>query len=212
MAKLNVAPTKSSYLTLRRQLAFAREGYELLEQKRQILIFELMSRLGRARDAERRIGEAAAEAFAALRESLLDIGSDGIDRAALAVTPQYRLILSDQGLMGIRIPRVMVEARPPGAQFGVGGTSAAADEAMRRFAELLNLLGELAELENAVLRLARELRKTQRRCNALSKIFIPNYSETIGYILSSLEERERESFIILKMIKDRMARAVEGSV
>ena len=211
MAKLNVAPTKSSYLTLRRQLAFAREGYELLEQKRQILIFELMSRLGRARDAERRIGEATAGAFAALRESLLDIGASGIDRAALAVAPEYKLTLSDQGLMGIRIPKVTVEAKPPGAQFGVSGTSAGTDEAMRRFTELLKLLGELAELENAVLRLARELRKTQRRCNALSKIFIPNYSETIGYILSSLEERERESFIILKMIKDRMARAAEGS-
>jgi len=211
MAKLNVAPTKSSYLTLRRQLAFAREGYDLLEQKRQILIFELMSRLGRARDAERRISEAMAEAFAALRESLLDIGSDGVDRAALAVAPEYKLVLSDQGLMGIRIPKVMVEAAPPGARFGVGGTSAGTDDAMRRFTEVLKLLGELAELENAVLRLARELRKTQRRCNALSKIFIPNYSETIGYILSSLEERERESFIILKMIKDRMARAVEGS-
>ena len=60
MAKLNVAPTKSSYLTLRRQLAFAREGYDLLEQKRQILIFELMSRLGRARDAERRISQTMA--------------------------------------------------------------------------------------------------------------------------------------------------------
>ncbi|MCX5653127.1 MAG: V-type ATP synthase subunit D [Planctomycetota bacterium] len=211
MAKLNVAPTKSSYLTLRRQLAFAREGYDLLEQKRQILIFELMSRLGRARDAERRISQTMAAAFAVLRESLLDIGSDGVDRAAMAVSAKYKLTLSDQGLMGIRIPKVTVQAEPPGAQFGVGGTSARTDEAMRRFTEILTLLGELAELENAVLRLARELRKTQRRCNALSKIFIPNYSETIGYILSSLEERERESFIILKMIKDRMVRAVEGS-
>ena len=57
MAKLNVAPTKSSYLELSSQLESAKEGYELLEQKRQILIFELMSRLGRARDAERRMVE-----------------------------------------------------------------------------------------------------------------------------------------------------------
>jgi V/A-type H+-transporting ATPase subunit D len=83
---------------------------------------------------------------------------------------------------------------------------------MRRFTEVLPLLAELAELENAVLRLARELRKTQRRCNALSKVFIPDYSETIEYIVSSLEEREREAFVIQKMIKDRLARAVEGSV
>jgi len=211
MAKIKVAPTKSSYLLLRRQLAFAEEGYELLEQKRQILIFELMSRLGRARDAERRIADSFAAAFAALREATLEIGSDAIDRAALGVQPGYALKLSDQGLMGIRIPRVTVKIEPPTVQFGVASTSAGTDEAMRRFQELLALLAELAELENAVMRLARELRKTQRRCNALSKMFIPDYRETIGYIMSSLEERERESFTILKMIKDRLGRAAEGS-
>jgi len=211
MAKLKVAPTKSSYLGLRRQLAFAREGYDLLEQKRQILIFELMSRLARARESERRTVQAMDEALEALREALLDIGSDALDRASLAVLPGYQLRLQEQGLMGLRLPQVSIEVQPPSAQFGVGGTSAWTDEAMRRFTEALSVLADLAELENAVLRLARELRKTQRRCNALSKVFIPDYSETISYILSSLEERERESFVILKMVKDRLARTVEGS-
>ena len=210
MAKLQVAPTKSSLLALKRNLAFAQEGYDLLEQKRQILIFELMSRLTRARDAERRIADAITAAFRVLREATLDVGSDGLDRVALAVRAEYSLDLSDQSLMGLRIPKVSAAAEPPGVQFGLGGTSAAADLAMQRFVEVLPLLAELAELETAVLRLARELRKTQRRCNALSKMFIPDYRETIGYIVSSLEERERESFIIMKMIKDRMARAAEG--
>ena len=211
MAKLKVAPTKSSYLGLRQQLAFAREGYDLLEQKRQILVFELMGRLARAREAERRIARTMDEAFQALREALLDIGSDALDRASLAVQPGYQLKLQEQGLMGLRLPQVWIKVQPPSAQFGVGGTSARTDEAMRRFTEALPVLADLAELENAVLRIARELRKTQRRCNALSKVFIPDYSETISYILSSLEERERESFVILKMVKDRLARTVEGS-
>ncbi|HEX7569061.1 MAG TPA: V-type ATP synthase subunit D, partial [Verrucomicrobiae bacterium] len=71
------------------------------------------------------------------------------------------------------------------------------------------LLAELAELQNAVLRLARELRKTQRRCNALSKIFIPSYRETLTYISGTLEERERESLNILKIIRDRLAQPLE---
>jgi V/A-type H+-transporting ATPase subunit D len=210
VAKLNVAPTKSSYLSLRRQLAFAREGYDLLEQKRQILIFELMARLGRARDAERRVTESMAAAHAALRESVLEIGSDAVDRAALGVRHEFEAAITGQSMMGIRIPKVEMDGIEPGVQFGVGGTSTHTDIAMRLFAELLKLLAELAELETAVLRLARELRKTQRRCNALSKIFIPDYSETIAYIVSSLEERERESVIVMKMIKDRMSRAAEG--
>ena len=212
MAKLNVPPTKSSYLSLRRQLAFAREGYDLLEQKRQILIFELMARLGRAREAERRVAESMAAAYAALREAVLEIGSEAVDRAALGVRHEFEAAITDQAMMGLRVPKVAMDGVEPGVQFGLGGTSTHTDIAMRRFAELLKLLGELAELETAVLRLARELRKTQRRCNALSKIFIPDYSETIGYIVSSLEERERESIIVMKMIKDRMARAAEGSV
>jgi V/A-type H+/Na+-transporting ATPase subunit D len=204
MAKLNIAPTKSSLLNLKKQLAFAEEGYDLLEQKRQILVFELMSRLNRTRDAETRVADAFKHAFAALREATLDLGSQALDRAALGVSLDHQVTLADQHLMGMKIPHVTVRVKPPGAPFGVGGTSANTDLALRRFVEALPLLAELAELENAVLRLARELRKTQRRCNALSKIFIPDYRETITYIVGALEERERESFIILKMIRDRL--------
>jgi V/A-type H+-transporting ATPase subunit D len=212
MAKLDVAPTKSSLLSLDRQRTFAEEGFDLLEQKRQILIFELMSRLGRARDAERRVTEAMARAFAALRTAILEGGSGAVDRAALGVRMTHEVDVADQNLMGILLPAVSVRAERPGVHFGVTGTPAHADLAMQRFVDLLPLLGEMAELENAVLRLARELRKTQRRCNALSKIFLPDYNDTIDYIVSSLEEREREAFTILKMIKNRMSEPVEGSV
>jgi V/A-type H+-transporting ATPase subunit D len=205
MALLHIAPTKSSLLKLKKQLAFAEEGYDLLEQKRQILIFELMSRLSRARAVENQLAASLRSAHAALHAATLDIGSSALDRAARAVRTEHHLTLSSQPLMGMRLPRVILRTVAFGPQFGVGGTSAHADEAMRRFLELLPLLAEFAELENAVLRLAQDLRKTQRRCNALSRIFIPDYRETIGYILGALEERERESFVILKMIRDRLA-------
>jgi V/A-type H+/Na+-transporting ATPase subunit D len=204
MAKLNIAPTKSSLLSLKKQLAFAEEGYDLLEQKRQILVFELMSRLNRASAVEASIAKSSGRAFSALQEAALDIGSEALDRAALAVCLDHQVELSAQHLMGLKVPRVTVRTAPFTPQFGVGGTSANTDEAMRQFVEILPRLAELAELENAVRRLAHELRKTQRRCNALSKIFIPDYRETIGYIVGTLEERERESFIILKMVRDRL--------
>ncbi len=143
MAKLNIAPTKSNLLGLKRQLAFAEEGYDLLEQKRQILIFELMSRLNRARDAEMKIAEAFRRAFAALREATLDIGSEALDRAALGVSMDHQITLADQHLMGMKIPRVTVKTEPASVQFGVGGTSANTDVAMRRFVEVLPLAGRV---------------------------------------------------------------------
>lgn len=209
MAKLNISPTKSNLLALRRQLAFAEEGYDLLDQKRQILVFELMSRLERAREAEHRVAGGLRRAYDALREALLDLGGEGLDRAALGVRLDHAAQVSLLPMMGLRVPRVVGRVEPTGVQFGLSGTSANTDLAMRRFVEVLPLLVELAELENAVMRLARELRKTQRRCNALSKIFIPAHQETINYITSSLEERERESFVILKMIRERLARPSE---
>lgn len=206
MAKrLNVAPTKSNHLALRQQLEFAQNGFDLLEQKRQILVYELMSRLGRAKDLERRVAEALAPAYAALKQTTLDIGSAALDRAVLAVNLKHQVTFSDLMVMGLRLPKVALQAGREQVQFGTGGTSAQTDAAMRRFIAALPLIAQLAEIENAVVRLASELRKTQRRCNALSRIFMPEYASTIDYIASSLEERERESFVNLRMIKQRLA-------
>jgi len=207
MSILNIAPTKSNLLVLKRQNAFAEEGYDLLEQKRQILILGLMSRLNRACEVERRVAGLLQNAFTALREAALEVGSVAIDRAAMSIAMDHQVAIADQHLMGLHIPRVTSRIEAAGVRFGVGGTSAHADAAMLRFVDVLSLITELAELENAVRRLARELRKTQRRCNTLSKVLIPTYQQTIAYIVAALEERERESFVILKMVRDRLLSA-----
>ena len=202
--RLNIAPTKSNYLSLTRQLAFAQDGYDLLEQKRQILVFELMSRIGRASEIERQVNEAAQPAFKALKRATLSIGAFAVENAAMAVPPRHDVEISDQNVMGIQVPRLALKSQKATLPFGIGGTSADMDETLNRFSDLIPLLIELAELENAVLRLAKELRKTQRRCNALSRVFIPEYKATTDYITDSLEERERENFVILRMVKERL--------
>jgi V/A-type H+-transporting ATPase subunit D len=118
--------------------------------------------------------------------------------------------LGEQNVMGIRVPTLGLESKAAVMPFGVGGTSADTDVALRRFTDIIPLLIELAEISSAVLRLARELRKTQRRCNALNRIFIPEYKATTDYITASLEERERENFVILRMVKERLAKTSEG--
>ncbi|OGR43002.1 MAG: hypothetical protein A2X35_04570 [Elusimicrobia bacterium GWA2_61_42] len=204
MALLEIPATKSALLALRRQLAFAEEGFALLDQKRELLLLELDARSRRAAGAKALSRELLARAYAALREAELDAGSEAVDRAALGVKPGCAVKVRERRLMGLRLPEASAEARVSGAAFGPGGTPAAAGAAARAFASALPPLAELAGLETSALRLARELKRTQRRCNALSKKVIPDCRETILYLGGALEEREREAFVILRMIRNRL--------
>jgi hypothetical protein len=69
---------------------------------------------------------------------------------------------------------------------------------------------QLSMLVTTVWRLAGELRKTQRRVNALQHIFIPNYEATVAFIVSSLEEREREEIFRLKWLKTKLNKQAEA--
>ncbi len=211
MPRLPLPSTKSSLLNVRHQLAFATEGYDLLEQKRRILVVELLTHARQAADARRLALQALQAAQSSLTEALLDSGSLAVLRAAAANHTSPTVALSVHRIVGIPVTRATVSvptatptpttAAPQPAPFGPVGTSPHTATALQRFLASLPLLARLAELETTVLRLARELRKTQRRCNALSRIFIPAYQETAAYIASALEERERESIALLKRLR-----------
>jgi V/A-type H+-transporting ATPase subunit D len=199
--KLEVPPTKSSLLVIRRNLAFAQEGYELLEQKRQILVLELMRRVEGARTAQEDVDKAMAAAFQALREAALRSGMETLARESLGIRRDHHLEAHSRSIMGTDIPAIAFRHVAPKPEFSVGAGSALSDEVMRRFTEALDAIARLAEIENAVARLAYEVRRTQRRVNALEKIFIPDYKETVTYIQDVLEEREREQLVVMKMAK-----------
>jgi len=201
VAKLDVAPTKSSLLVLRRSLEFAEEGFDLLEQKRQILVLELMRRVEAARRAQAEVDEAMAAAFTVLREDALRSGTEALARESLGILRGHQLEAQSRSVMGIDLPAIAARHEAPKPEFAVGAGSALSDEVMSRFTAALDAIARLAEIENAVVRLASEVRRTQRRVNALEKIFIPDYKETLGYIEDVLEEREREQFVIMKMAK-----------
>jgi V/A-type H+-transporting ATPase subunit D len=207
MALLNVPATKSALLALRRQVELAEEGYSLLDRKRELLLLELGVLAGRAAKARAAARAVLDRALAELREAELDAGSAAVDRAALGVGPGHGVEIRERRFMGVRLPEASAAAALAGARFVPGGTSAGADAAMLAFREALPGLGELAGLETAAARLARELKKTQRRCNALSKKLIPDCRETIAYLGGSLEERERDSFVILMLIRNRLRSA-----
>jgi V/A-type H+-transporting ATPase subunit D len=207
MAKLNVPPTKSQNLTLKKSLVFAKQGYDLLEQKRTILTMELMGHLDAVRQMERDLQPTLERAFAALKEATLESGSESLQRQSLVALGQLSVMVRSRPVMGLTLPVLEIEQKKQLPSFSALGSSARVDEVVRLFNEALELISKLAELQNIIIRLAHELKKTQRRVNALEKIFIPSYRETITYISDTLEERERESIVVMKMIKARLTKA-----
>jgi V/A-type H+-transporting ATPase subunit D len=162
---------------------------------------ELMGRIEAAKRAQADVDEVMASAFAALREAALRSGTEALAREALGIVRRHKLDYRGRPVMGIELPTVTAEHEPPKLDFSTAAGSALSDDVMKRFTKVLDAIARLAEVENAVLRLASEVRRTQRRVNALDKIFIPDYKETVSYIEDVLEEREREQFVIMKMVK-----------
>jgi V/A-type H+-transporting ATPase subunit D len=203
MAILDVPPTKANLLELKEQLSVARNGYELLEEKREVLISELLNIIDDAESFRKQINEQLVSAFGILLEAIGTLGSEQVERATLACEAEAHISLSERSVMGVPIPlmeRKILELEP---QYGLLGTSYELDEALRRFHGALERILRLAETERAAWHLAMELKKTQRRVNALENIFIPQYEDTISYIEGRLEESERETIFQMKLLKSR---------
>jgi len=207
MARYEMAPTRTNLLRVKGDLAFAQEGYELLEQKREILVMELKRFTARAVEAQRRVDEELAKAFSALKEAQVASGVSSVSSAARAVNVRALITLRERRVMGVGIPGVSLDLQDNAPYYGPSMTSVWTDEAVARFRNALTAIAALSESRISVIRLAREIQKTIRRVNALERIFIPNYEETAKYDEDSLEEPEREAFSILKLIKDRLENA-----
>lgn len=204
MAKYEIAPTKSNLISIKRSLEFTKEGHELLQQKRDVLMAELMSVMDAARTAQEKVDAALKDAFEALESAKLTMGENRIREISLGVNLDSRVRLSFQKLMGVRLPLVQAEFMDNPPYYSPAETNFWIDEAIEKFKNVLNTLAEMARTRISLLRLAKEVRKTVRRVNALEKRYIPDYEESTKYIQDVLDEMDRESFFILKLIKSRL--------
>jgi len=208
MARINLPPTRSNYLKIKADLAFAREGYNILDQKREVLTNELMHLAHDAGVLQEKVGKIFSESYQALEDARLTMGQERVEWAALAVNQTIEIKIKNRGVMGVAIPVVTAHGELTEMPYSFGDTMATLDAASNAFREVLQWITQLAEIEASVWRLAHELLKTQRRVNALQYIFIPNYQETMDFIQSAIEEREREEIFRLKLLKSKKKESV----
>ncbi len=202
-----VFPTKGNLINTKRTLDLAKVGFELLDRKRNIIVREMMTLIDRAADIQANIDTCYAEAYYALQRA--NVAHGFCDTIAESVPEDDGLSLVTRSVMGVELPILTLQERPVTLDYGFMSTSSLVDEAYLKFDRVKKLTAELAEVENSVYRLAFAIKKTQKRANALKNIIIPRLTATTKFINDSLEEKEREEFSRLKVIKAQKQQAAK---
>lgn len=203
----NEVPTKGNLMRARNSLKLARQGYDLMDKKRNILIRELTAYTEEAREIQEVINETYRKAYASLQKANMQMGIENVQTIAETLPVDMSIEVKTRSVMGTEIPLVRYDAeqnlRPAYAFFR---TRDSLDEARAAFARVKDLTVRLAQVETAAYRLAANIQKTQKRANALKNITIPHYEELAKTIGAALEEKEREEFTRLKVIKKQKQR------
>ena len=203
----NEVPTKGNLVRARNSLKLSRQGYELMDKKRNILIRELTKYIEQAKVIQISIDEAYRTAYAALQRANIRMGVDNVQAISRTVNVDESVDVRLRSVMGTEIPLVRYakeEGEKPAYSFY--STYESLDEAKKAFVRVKELTLELAQVEIAAHRLAAGVQKTRKRANALQNITIPYYEELAKSIQNSLEEKEREEFTRLKVIKRMKAK------
>ncbi|HPJ22929.1 MAG TPA: V-type ATP synthase subunit D [Clostridia bacterium] len=198
-----LSPTKGNLIKAKNTLKLSGQGYELLDKKRNILTMEMMSLIDRAELVQSKIDSTFKDAYHALQSANITLGISNVEQLGYTFPEEDSVSIRFRSIMGVDIPMVEFDKRPPEPRYGFSRTSSSLDEAYEKFNQVKTLTAELAEIENAVYRLAMNVLKTKKRANALKNIIIPRYTEIVKYIQEYLEEKERENFSRLKVIKSR---------
>ncbi len=195
-----VAPTQSNLLKLKRKLKIAEEGYSLLDEKREVMIMELMRNIRGFKEMEEEVTKELKEAYDSLLKAWVYTGKKKIENS-IGDEEKVNVEVRFRSVMGIPVPELLLDVPSKKVQTSLDSTDEYFDEAFIRFREVIEIIARWAAKEILIWRLGSEISKTQKRVNALEKIFIPQYKEDINIIEDSLEEEEREEFFRMKRLK-----------
>ena len=200
-------PTKGNLMSAKNSLKMAAMGYDLLDRKRKLLLRELSQLTEKENALKSEISDTFSSAYVALREANITMGIDRVGALAASIPEVHDIDIKFYSVMGVEIPMVRatgeVRIRP---SMSLYQTNLSLDEARHHFIRVRDLTLKLAEVRSGVKRLQQNVMKTQTRANALKNIMIPRYTGLIAEISAALEEKEREEFARLKVIKRIISR------
>ena len=199
-----VSATRMELLGRKAQISLARQGRELLEQKRSALLKEFLSTADTAIVHSEALQQAATTAHQSLARAESLAGAKSLRSAALAARAELSLEVTSASVMGVKVPHIeqkKVERSMLGRGYSIVGTSISVDETAAAFEGEVQAILQLAETELRLTRLGAEIKRTARRLNALDNLLIPRLEAERDFIQMALDERERADHFRFKLMK-----------
>ena len=203
---LDITPTRSELINLKRRIKQTKNGYKLLKMKRDGLFHEFRTLLSDMIKAKRELTESYV-----LAKSRIDLanaveGGLKVRSAAIANSASPEVEVERRNIMGVVVPSVSgtnLKQAIGERSIGFTGSSPYIDEAADSFGNLIERMVKAAEMEATLKRLLAEIEATKRRVNALEFKVIPELEEARVFIQLRLEEMEREETFRLKRFKNK---------
>ncbi|RDI96753.1 V-type ATP synthase subunit D [Meiothermus sp. QL-1] len=198
-----VSPTRSTLLAKRDQRRLALQGVELLKNKRDALIAEFFALVQDSLKAREALEQAAKEAYFSLLIAKAFDTPEAVE--SLSGSP-LEVQIQVESLYGVKVPRIQPPERNGALAFSPIGVGAKTLEAAAAFRALAEAIIAVANTENRLRKIGEEIKKTNRRVNALEQISIPEINEQIKFITDTLDQRALEEVTTLKRIKAAILR------
>lgn len=208
----NITSTKANLIAAQAALDFSKKGFELLDKKRNVLIKNMMEFMERAKEIQQKTQEIFQDAYQALTVANISLGINEVNEVAQSISLTTEFNILTYSIMGVEIPQVKYEKYEIEPSYSFYHTNTALDVTLQKFQQIKYLLYELAEIEDSVYKLAIEIKRTQKRTNALKNIQIPKYENMVKFITEVLEEKDREDFFRLKVLKKKKIHKPSASV
>lgn len=198
-------PTKSNLMNLKKTIKLSKQGQELLDKKKYILLRQKEDYKQKVQKLKAEFSGKYKNAFLALQNANVDLGIRKVKEISEEIELDKNMQIKYKTIMGVDIPIIYHEIKNKQIiPFSLLETSISLDNAIKNFNELRELLIKLAEVENTIRKLDRAIEKVQKRSNSLKDIIIPQYIKEEKRIEEILEERDREEFTRLKIMKRKI--------
>jgi V/A-type H+-transporting ATPase subunit D len=203
---LDIKPTRSELINLKRRIKQTTSGYNLLKMKRDGLFHEFRTLLSEMIAAREELVVTFRDALQAINLASSIEGGLSVKSAAIAASKHPEVEVSRRNIMGVVVPKVEGQNLKLSAEdrgLGMVGGSPYIDEAADSYSLLVEKVVKAAEMEATLKRLLEEIEATKRRVNALEFKVIPEMKEAQTFIQLRLEEMEREETFRLKRFKNK---------